>query len=184
MPTGHDLALALRAAYLALHRRTDAALTGCGATADQFVILAVLAEGDALTQRDLARRASSDPNTVRAMLLILERRGFVARRPHRTDARARTVTLTAKGQRTCEHLWAVSEAVRKELVDVLHDNEQNTLFELLQRIVGALDGTTEGADPIGAAAVRGDSSGGRSATAAGSVSVNSPRRRPGTGRVE
>src|SRR5690242_8204901 len=84
---GHDLALALRAAYLALHRRSDAYFARHGVTADQFVLLAALAGGGARTQRDLARRAASDPNTVRAMLVLLEGRGLVTRGRHPTDGR-------------------------------------------------------------------------------------------------
>ena len=61
MPNGNNIALALRAAYLALHRRSDAQFSLHGITADQFVLLATLARGHALTQRELARRMSSDP---------------------------------------------------------------------------------------------------------------------------
>jgi MarR family len=97
MTDGHELAIALRAAYLALHRRSEAAFASHGVTADQFVLLATLNRGHALTQRELARRMSSDPSTVRAMLVLLERRGLVEREAHPTDARARTVALTSKG---------------------------------------------------------------------------------------
>src|SRR6478736_5154784 len=100
MTTGRDVAIALRAAYLALHRQSDARFAPHGITADQFVLLATLARGgEALTQREHARRMSSDPSTVRAMLVLLERRGLVEREPHATDSRARTVTLTAEGRR-------------------------------------------------------------------------------------
>src|SRR5436853_27884 len=69
MIAGHDLALGLRAAYLALHRRSDAAFAPHGVTADQFVLLATLVRGGhALTQRELARRMSSDPSTAGAVL--------------------------------------------------------------------------------------------------------------------
>ena len=39
MATGHDLAMALRAAYLALHHRSGAHFAGRRVTADHFVIL-------------------------------------------------------------------------------------------------------------------------------------------------
>ncbi len=35
--SGHELAMALRLAYLTMHRRTDAVLAKHGVTADQFV---------------------------------------------------------------------------------------------------------------------------------------------------
>jgi DNA-binding MarR family transcriptional regulator len=146
MTTGHDLALALRAAYLALHRRSDARFARHGVTADQFVLLAALADGDALTQRELARRTSSDPNTVRAMLLLLERRGLVVRPQHPTDARARTVALTPKGRRAYQRLWAAGDPVRAELLGALRPGEADHLLDLLRRVAGAVNGA---AAPVG-----------------------------------
>ena len=138
MATGHDLAMALRAGYLAMHRRTDAALARHRVTADQFVLLAALAGGGAVTQKDLGRRTASDPNTVRAMLLILERQGLVARRPHPTDGRARTVALTTKGRRLYAALWAATEPVRQELTAGLVQDEGEALLGLLARVTRAM----------------------------------------------
>ena len=113
MTTGSELPIALRAAYLALHRRSEAVFAPHGVTADQFVLLATLARGgEALTQRELARRMSSDPSTVRAMLVLLAARGLVGRDQHPTDARARTVALTAKGGRAFRRLWAAGGPIR------------------------------------------------------------------------
>lgn len=140
MTTGHDLAIALRAAYLALHRRSEARFAPHGVTADQFVLLATLAQGGhALTQRELARRMASDPSTVRAMLVLLEARGLVERDRHPTDARARTVVLTAKGTRAHQRLWAAGEPVRERLLGALQPGEAETLVRLLGRVAEALN---------------------------------------------
>lgn len=140
MTTGHKLAVALRAAYLALHRRSDAAFAPHGITADQFVLLATLAQdGEALTQRELARRMSSDPSTVRAMLALLEPRGLVARDKHPTDGRARTVTLTAKGERMYQRLWAAGEPVRAKMLRALQPDEAEMLVRILGRVAAALN---------------------------------------------
>ena len=147
MAAGHDLAIALRAAYLALHRRSDAAFAPSGVTADQFVLLATLARGGhALTQRDLARRMSSDPSTVRAMLVLLERRGLVERDGHPTDARARTVALTAEGQRAFRRLWAAGGPVRGRMRGALTPDEADALVGLLNRVAESL--TADGV-PVG-----------------------------------
>ena len=138
MTSAHDLAMTLRGAYLAMHRRTDAALARHRVTADQFVLLAALARGDAATQKDLGRRTASDPNTVRAMLLLLEQQGLVARRPHPTDGRARTVALTPKGRRLYAALWAATELVRKVLTADLAQDDTATLLGLLARVTRAL----------------------------------------------
>jgi DNA-binding MarR family transcriptional regulator len=79
MASGHDLAKRLRGAYLALHRRTNAALAEAGLTADQFVLLTALAEEDGVRQSELVGRTGSDPNTKSEMLVRLEKKGLVAR---------------------------------------------------------------------------------------------------------
>jgi DNA-binding MarR family transcriptional regulator len=134
MTTGHEIAMALRAAYLALHRQTNDCFTHDGVTADQFVLLAALAEADAVTQQELVRRIGSDPNTVRAMLLLLEGRDLVAREPHPADGRARSVTLTLKGRRACEKLWGKSEPLRAQLLAAFRPDEVTALVGLLQRV--------------------------------------------------
>jgi DNA-binding MarR family transcriptional regulator len=140
MTIGHDIALALRAAYLALHRLSEARFAPHGVTADQFVLLATLARGGhALTQRELARRMSSDPSTVRAMLVLLERRGLVERDTHPTDARARTVALTAKGMRAFQRLWTAGDPVRARILGALRPGEAETLVGLLTRVAKALN---------------------------------------------
>src|SRR5262245_64838990 len=88
-----ELPRLLRAAYFGMHRVSDAHFSRYGVTADQFVLLACLAEQDAITQQELARRASSDPSTVRAMLVLLEGRGLLSRDRDPGERRARVVTL-------------------------------------------------------------------------------------------
>jgi DNA-binding MarR family transcriptional regulator len=147
MSTAHELALALRSAYLAMHRRTDAALARFGVTADQFVLLAALADADALTQRELARRLDSDASTVRAMLALLEGRGLVSRDPHPSDGRARSVALTARGRRAYRKMHEGTEALRAELLAAVGPGQAVSLLELLRRVARAMtssEGRTSG----------------------------------------
>jgi MarR family transcriptional regulator, lower aerobic nicotinate degradation pathway regulator len=139
MNAAQKMPILLRAAYLAMHRSTNAHLARSGVTADQFVLLCVLAKGSALTQQDLARRSSSDPNTIRPMLEILERRGLVTRQWHPSDGRARTVRLTAKGLRTWNKLIAASEPVRERLLAVFRPAEIPVVLKILGRIAEAMD---------------------------------------------
>jgi DNA-binding MarR family transcriptional regulator len=143
MTTRHEIAIALRRAYLALHRQSDAKFERYGVTADQFVLLATLDRGDALTQRELAQRMSSDPSTVRAMLVLLERRGLVERETHPTDSRARTVALTAIGKRAFRQLWEAGEPIREQMQSVLSPQEGQQLLELLSRIAEVLTSERE-----------------------------------------
>ena len=135
---GHDLAMALRMAYWALHRCTDESLAKRKVTANQFVLLALLMEEDAITQQDLVLRASSDPSTIRAMLVLLEKKRLIVRNQHTRDGRALSVTLTPKGRRAYEQMWTETQSVRKRLLAVLKPGETGFLFELLARVVGAM----------------------------------------------
>src|ERR687886_347706 len=117
MTSGREVARALRAAYLALHRQTNA----CFAK-------------DGVTEQELVRRVGSDPNTVRAILLLLEGRGLVARAPPPADGRARRVTLTAKGRQVFKKLWAKSEPLRVRLLTAFRPDELTALVGLLRRV--------------------------------------------------
>jgi DNA-binding MarR family transcriptional regulator len=138
MTSGREVARALRAAYLALHRQTNDCFAKDGVTADQFVLLSALADADAVTQQDLVRRVSSDPNTVRAMLLLLEGRGLVARERHPADGRARCVTLTEKGRQVFKKLWTKSEPLRARLLAAFRPDEVTALVGLLRRVAEVL----------------------------------------------
>src|SRR5437867_6544375 len=138
MAAEHHIPLGLRAAYLAMHRQTDACLAKHGATADQFVLLSLLAHQDGVTQQELVRRASSDPNTVRAILILLEKRGLVARDGHPTDGRARSVTLTRKGAQVLKRLMVDTEPLRGRLLAAFRPDEAKTLVEFLGRITEAM----------------------------------------------
>ena len=131
---GHEVAMTLRTAYMALHRETDAVLAPRGVTTDQFVVLFALAGGEARTQRELVERTASDPSTVRAMLVLLERRGLIERRPHPTDGRARSVRLTGQGRRTLSRTWKGTEPVRQRLAAALTPREIDRLVALLRKI--------------------------------------------------
>ena len=134
-----ELPMALRAAYLALHRRSDARFLEYGVTADQFVLLATLARGDALTQRELARRMPSDPSTVRAMLVLLEKRGLVSRDAHPSDSRARTAALTAAGKRKFRQVFKAGESIRQQMLESLQPRYGEVLTRLLNQVAESLN---------------------------------------------
>jgi DNA-binding MarR family transcriptional regulator len=142
MTSGREVARALRAAYLALHRQTNACFAKDGVTADQFVLLAVLTEADAVTQQELVRRVGSDPSTMRAMLLLLEGCGLVTREEHPTDGRARCVTLTVKGRRIFKKLLVKSEPLRARLLAAFRPDEVTALLNLLHRFADVMTPAT------------------------------------------
>ena len=139
MADNSELPLALRSAYLGMHRKSDAQFARYGVTADQFVLLATLSRGDAMTQRELARRMPSDPSTVRAMLVLLETQGLVERDVHPSDSRARTVALTAAGKRKFRQLWTASESIRTQMFEAIHPDDAVKFIRILKQIAVSLN---------------------------------------------
>jgi len=136
----------LRGAYLTLHRTANAHFEPLGVTADQFVVLTLLAEEEGLTQREIVARAYSDPNTIGEMLTRLEGKKLVRRARHPSDRRARTVFLTAKGRSLQTQLWAGWEGYLREIDSAFGAKELKSLKRLLTRIPDAVAESEEAAD--------------------------------------
>src|SRR6516165_7300090 len=136
--TGHNLAMALRVAYLTLHRQTDALTAAEGVTADQFVVMAALAEENALSQRELADRTAADRNTLRAMVVLLEQQRFVQRTPHPRDRRVWCVSLTPGGRRVFRKIWRRTETLREELLARMSSEDVTAFVSLLRQFTAAI----------------------------------------------
>jgi DNA-binding MarR family transcriptional regulator len=142
-----NLAMALRGAYLTMHRKADTFFVKHGVTADQYVLLHLLVQESGVTQQTLVARASSDPNTVRAMLLLLEGRGLVRRERHPVDGRARSVSITKKGLTLYQRLRRAVEPFLDLLLSAFQPEEVQTLQELLRRIPPALTANSSRTTP-------------------------------------
>jgi DNA-binding MarR family transcriptional regulator len=129
---GHELAMLLRKAYLSFHRRTNSWMLDHGVTADQFVLLTVVAREPGITQISIVERTSSDPNTVAAVLKRLEQRRLVRREANGRDRRVRCVFLTAEGQRVQGRTAKDSEAILTALLDCMADCDRRQIECFLQ----------------------------------------------------
>jgi DNA-binding MarR family transcriptional regulator len=131
---GHELGMLLRKAYLSFHRRANARTLTHGITADQFVLLTVVAREPGITQITIVERTASDPNTVAAILRLLERRRLVRREAHARDRRARCVFLTAAGRRVQRHAAEDAESFLTSLWDCLADFDRDQVERFLRRV--------------------------------------------------
>jgi DNA-binding MarR family transcriptional regulator len=132
------LEMRLRGAYLSMHRTFQAEFAPCGVTADQFVVLSLLAEEDGIIQRELIRRTCSDANTITALLRLLERKGLIRRVRHNSDGRARCVHLTPEGRRLQIELARSSEHLHRRLQEAVPPDELVTLLRCLERVAAAM----------------------------------------------
>jgi MarR family transcriptional regulator, organic hydroperoxide resistance regulator len=130
---GHELGMWLRKAYLSFHRRANARMLKHGVTADQFVVLSLLAREEGITQVTIVERTASDPNTVAAILGLLERRGLVRREQHAQDRRARCVFLTAEGRRVQRRTAKEAEPLLGALWDSMNGASAADIERFLKR---------------------------------------------------
>jgi DNA-binding MarR family transcriptional regulator len=122
------LGMALRAAYLSLHRRFNNSLEiHCGITADQFVALTILTERDGISQRELALLLASDTSTISALVRRLEERGLLRRPVDKSDARVRGLSLTEAGRRLQRKAWRRSAPLHAALWDCCHTATQERM---------------------------------------------------------
>ena len=132
MHEGHELGMLLRKAYLSFHRRANAWMLDHGVTADQLVLLIVVAREPGITQITIVERTGSDPNTVAAILRRLEQRRLVRREAHARDRRARCVFLTAEGQRVQRRAAKNAEPIVATLWDCMTDCDRRHIERFLQ----------------------------------------------------
>ncbi len=148
MTTGHNIAMGLRVSYLLMHRQTNAFLAPYEITADQFVLLFLLAQQDGITQKELSRRAASDPNTIRAMLVLLENKGLISRQQHPKDGRALKVILTPQGRQMYTQITETIIPLQEALADPFQPREVNNLIGYLNRIADAMASWEHGNRPV------------------------------------
>ncbi|MBI3693316.1 MAG: MarR family transcriptional regulator [Acidobacteria bacterium] len=124
----------LRGAYLTMHRTVEFRFAPLDATADQFVLLKVLNQQGGITQKELARRMFSDPNTIAAMVALLEKRNLIRRKIHAQDGRSRRVYLTAAGRRLLGLLVESCEDLRQKLEECFPRAVRVTVLGTLERV--------------------------------------------------
>jgi len=106
-------------------------------TAPQFVVLNVLAGSPGIDQRTLGELGSLDRSTVADVIGRLVRRDLVERVRDERDRRRNVLQLTIEGQETLRHVAARTATMNRVLLSPLALEEQETLLELMGRLVEA-----------------------------------------------
>ncbi|MFI6865774.1 MarR family winged helix-turn-helix transcriptional regulator [Nocardia sp. NPDC050406] len=105
--------------------------TPLGLSAPQAVALRELT--GPMTMRELAERMSCEPSNATFVVDRLERSGYVRRRPHPTDRRAKLLVLTPEGTALREQL--LTQLAADSPLQPLSQRELHTLQRLLERAV-------------------------------------------------
>ena len=129
----------LRRAWYGLNQAFRRRLAHLNLTPDQFTVLRILLEGDArgLTQRELSRLMSSDPNTVASLLERMEKAGLVQRTPHERDRRAHRIKLLPVGKKSYEAARVIAVTLQGEVLEVLPETSRENFLEQLALVADA-----------------------------------------------
>jgi DNA-binding MarR family transcriptional regulator len=144
-PNRRRLPLLLRRSWYGLNQAFRRRIAHLQLTPDQFTVLRTLLESDVrgLTQRELARAMSSDPNTVASLLERMEKLGYVERLPHERDRRAHRIKLLTKGKKTYDVARAIAVALQSELLAVLPAAGREDFLQNLSLVADACRAAAE-----------------------------------------
>jgi DNA-binding MarR family transcriptional regulator len=144
-----DFALLLVGASRPVAERLNAAVARAGIgdvrSPYGFVIRALAQEPVGLTE--LADRLGVTKQAAIKVVDEMEARGFLVRRPHPADRRAKVLVLTAKGQAMRKAALAESREMERELREELGDADVDALRRVLLRF-GERHGEGPGARPV------------------------------------
>src|SRR4051812_46952102 len=120
-------------------RLSEARLKPIGFGVGHLPVLVALRDGQASTQRDLARFAKVEQPPMAQMLGRMERAGLIQRRPDPADGRSSRITLTQAAQSRLPDAIAVLLQGNQEVLQGFTDDEVRLLVELLKRLITNLD---------------------------------------------
>ncbi|OBA82157.1 MarR family transcriptional regulator [Mycobacterium sp. 1164966.3] len=132
--TDHILWLLKQAFYYSLTTINEA-MSVHGVSTAQIGVLRQLANEPGLSGAELARRLLISPQGVQVALASLERRGLVERKKDPQHGRILQAYLTEEGRSVAATVVGSALSAHEQVFGVLNAQEQETLRELLGRVV-------------------------------------------------
>lgn len=132
---GHLISLAARG----FARLSESRLKPLGFGVGHLPVLVALKNGNASTQRDLARFAKVEQPPMAQMLARMERDGLIQRTPDPADGRSSHIVLTEYAQARMPEATAALFQGNREALDGFTSAETEQLVALLTRLIANLD---------------------------------------------
>ncbi|PIQ48851.1 MAG: hypothetical protein COW03_08050 [Cytophagales bacterium CG12_big_fil_rev_8_21_14_0_65_40_12] len=107
---------------------------GMGITVEQWILLKIIEENDGLTQKELAEKSLRDPASITRTLDLLNKKGFVERRPVEDNRRQYSICLKKEGTFLIEKYMPVISSHRAKSIEGITEQELEVLTLLLGKI--------------------------------------------------
>lgn len=122
----------------AWQRAAGVALGRLGISLSAAALILVIARlGDGIRQRDVAQESAVDPAAIARSVTQLERDGLLKRQTDVTDARAKTLHLTAQGRAMAEKLERALDRLRRDVLRQISDRDGATTVRVLAALENA-----------------------------------------------
>lgn len=143
-PEGQDVSSALAQSLLLAARRwrtrLNERLRSIGQTDARCAALAEIADcADGVVQRELSQRLGVEEPTVVRLLDALEAQGWVERRAHRLDRRAKVVQITAEAQPVLDLAQAIVTELQHEMFAEIDPSDLAVCLRVLNQLTRKLD---------------------------------------------
>lgn len=125
--------------------RFAAAFNGEDITQRQFAVLNGVAAQQGLTQTDLVKLTGIDRSTLAELVARMSTKGYLKRSRAKSDARANTLNLTAKGRSLLTKALPKVRKADQAILDTLAKTKQSTFLAMLKSIDESLDAQEEAA---------------------------------------
>lgn len=132
------IGFALKQAQQALRTRMDAELRKIALTTPQYAVLAYLNIEPGASNAALARQAFVTPQTMQAILVTLEKSGFIQRTPHPEHGRMQKTELTPSGEHALTAASAIVADIEAHLVEAAAPLNPEVVATTLMRLATAL----------------------------------------------
>jgi DNA-binding MarR family transcriptional regulator len=124
----------LRKAFLSICRCGDVTFSPYRLTTEQYSLMLAVHRDPGIRQVDVRDQIFAEPNTVTAMVTLLEARGILRRKPSPSDGRARLLYLTAHGQAVMKKLSEDWEPMRALLRKCFAGKTGQEALEILDAV--------------------------------------------------
>ena len=124
----------LRRAFLSVCRCGDLLFSPYRLTTEQYALMRAVQRNPGIRQAEVTDQIFAEPNTVTAMVTLLEARGILRRKASPKDGRVRQLFMTAHGQTVMQRLSEDWKPMREILREAFSGEAGQQALEILDKV--------------------------------------------------
>jgi DNA-binding MarR family transcriptional regulator len=124
---------------MVFRERVEERLRPLGVTMAQLQVLTPLVDEPGMSGAQLARVRHVSPQTIHALLMATEERGWMRRSTHPENNRTLLATLTPQGRRICARAGKIALELQFDVLSTFEANEVRRVEVLLEEMITNLE---------------------------------------------